>query len=298
MIEKGINMELNERLDNKEIESLSKTELIKIVHDLQRKQGLQEEFLLNISHDLRSPINVILSVLQCLKYETTSQSKRISDEKRDEYKDIVRRNSLKIVKLIDNLIDVSKLEKNYYSLNKYNIEVINLIESTVTSIKKYAEQKNINMIFDTNIEECICAVDPEAIDRIMMNLLSNAIKFSNENGNILVNVNVGDNDITISVKDDGVGIKKEDQKIIFNRFIQATQNEKNEFKGSGIGLDLVSYLCKAHGGKVELVSEYGKGSNFIVTIPRVLLNLDDNNFKLRGRSKVEQLEVEFSDIYL
>ncbi|SFU38852.1 Signal transduction histidine kinase [Clostridium sp. DSM 8431] len=291
-------MELNERLDNKEIESLSKTELIKIVHDLQRKQGLQEEFLLNISHDLRSPINVILSVLQCLKYETTSQSKRISDEKRDEYKDIVRRNSLKIVKLIDNLIDVSKLEKNYYSLNKYNIEVINLIESTVTSIKKYAEQKNINMIFDTNIEECICAVDPEAIDRIMMNLLSNAIKFSNENGNILVNVNVGDNDITISVKDDGVGIKKEDQKIIFNRFIQATQNEKNEFKGSGIGLDLVSYLCKAHGGKVELVSEYGKGSNFIVTIPRVLLNLDDNNFKLRGRSKVEQLEVEFSDIYL
>ena len=291
-------MELNERLDNKEIESLSKTELIKIVHDLQRKQGLQEEFLLNISHDLRSPINVILSVLQCLKYETTSQSKRISDEKRDEYKDIVRRNSLKIVKLIDNLIDVSKLEKNYYSLNKYKIEVINLIESTVTSIKKYAEQKNINMIFDTNIEECICAVDPEAIDRIMMNLLSNAIKFSNENGNILVNVNVGDNDITISVKDDGVGIKKEDQKIIFNRFIQATQNEKNEFKGSGIGLDLVSYLCKAHGGKVELVSEYGKGSNFIVTIPRVLLNLDDNNFKLRGRSKVEQLEVEFSDIYL
>ena len=219
-------------------------------------------------------------------------------EKKEEYKNIVRRNSLKIVKLIDNLIDVSKLEKNYYALNKYDVEIIGLIENTATSINKYAEQRNINMVFDTNVEECICAVDPEAIDRIMMNLLSNAIKFSRENGNILVDVNVNTDNITISVKDDGMGIKKEDQDKIFNRFIQATQGEKSEFKGSGIGLDLVSYLCKAHGGKVELISEYGKGSNFIVTIPRTILDLDENNFKLAGRSKVDQLEVEFSDIYL
>lgn len=291
-------MELNERLDNKEIDSLSKTELIKLIHDLERKKDLQEDFLLNISHDLRSPINVILSVLQCLKYDKISKSGEIDDAKREEYRDIMKRNSLKIVKLIDNLIDVSKLEKNYYTLNKYNVEVINLIESTVTSIEKYAEQKNINIIFDTNVEECMCAVDPEAIDRIMMNLLSNAIKFSKENGKILVNVVVSDKDISISVKDQGIGIKKEDQKLIFNRFIQAKQSEKSEFKGSGIGLDLVNYLCKAHGGKVELISEVGKGSNFIVTLPRVLLDLDDNNYTLRGRSRVEQLEVEFSDIYL
>lgn len=291
-------MELNEGLNNNELEKLSKSELIEIIHDLQEKKRLQEEFLLNISHDLRSPINVILSVLQCLKYNEISEAKEMSYEKKEEYKNIVRRNSLKIVKLIDNLIDVSKLEKNYYALNKYDVEIIGLIENTATSINKYAEQRNINMVFDTNVEECICAVDPEAIDRIMMNLLSNAIKFSRENGNILVDVNVNTDNITISVKDDGMGIKKEDQDKIFNRFIQATQGEKSEFKGSGIGLDLVSYLCKAHGGKVELISEYGKGSNFIVTIPRTILDLDDNNFKLAGRSKVDQLEVEFSDIYL
>ena len=291
-------MELNEGLNNNELEKLSKSELIEIIHDLQEKKRLQEEFLLNISHDLRSPINVILSVLQCLKYNEISEAKEMSYEKKEEYKNIVRRNSLKIVKLIDNLIDVSKLEKNYYALNKYDVEIIGLIENTATSINKYAEQRNINMVFDTNVEECICAVDPEAIDRIMMNLLSNAIKFSRENGNILVDVNVNTDNITISVKDDGMGIKKEYQDKIFNRFIQATQGEKSEFKGSGIGLDLVSYLCKAHGGKGELSSEYGKGSNFIVTIPRTILDLDDNNFKLAGRSKVDQLEVEFSDIYL
>ena len=291
-------MELNERLDNNEIDSLSKAELINLIHDLQRKKGLQEDFLLNISHDLRSPINVILSVLQCLKYEETSNENSIDDVKRKEYRDIMKRNSLKIVKLIDNLIDVSKLEKNYYTLNKYNIEVINLIESTVTSIEKYAEQKNISVIFDTNVEECVCAVDPEAIDRIMMNLLSNAIKFSETNKEILVNVIVDEKNLIISVKDNGIGIKKEDQKLIFNRFMQAQSGEKSEFKGSGIGLDLVNYLCKAHGGNIKLVSEYGHGSNFIVTLPKMLIDADDNNYRFNRRSRIEQLEVEFSDIYL
>jgi len=291
-------MELNERLDNNEIDSLSKAELIKVVQDLRKRGNLQEEFLLNISHDLRSPINVILSILQCFKYEDESDVNKIDASKRKEYRDIMRRNSLKIVKLIDNLIDVSKLEKNYFTLNKYNVEIINLIESTVTSIEKYAEQKNINIIFDTNMEECMCAVDPEAIDRIMMNLLSNAIKFSEANKNILVNVTVNEETINISVKDSGMGIKKEDQKIIFNRFIQAKSGEKSEFKGSRIRLDLVSYLCRAHGGDIKLVSNYGEGSNFIVTLPRVLVEVDNNDCMFKRRSRIEQLEVEFSDIYL
>lgn len=291
-------MELNERLDINEIDSLSKAELIELIENLKSKSDLQEDFLLNISHDLRSPINVILSILQCLNYEEKSSETKINESKRKEYRDIMRRNSLKIVKLIDNLIDVSKLEKNYYTLNKHNVEIINLLESTVTSIEKYAEQKNITIIFDTNMEECMCAVDPEAIDRIMMNLLSNAIKFSGVNTDILVNVTVNEKTIDISVKDNGMGIKKEDQKLIFNRFIQAKSGENSEFKGSGIGLDLVSYLCRAHGGDIKLISEYGKGSNFIVTLPRVLVDVDNDEYMFKRRSRIEQLEVEFSDIYL
>ncbi len=291
-------MELNERLDNNEIDSLSKAELIKVVQDLQRKSDLQEDFLLNISHDLRSPINVILSILQCLRCEEKSSETKIDDLKHKEYRDIMRRNSLKIVKLIDNLIDVSKLEKNYYTLNKYNVEMINLLESIVASIEKYAEQKNITVIFDTNVEECMCAVDPEAIDRIMMNLLSNAIKFSEVNKDILVNVTVYEETIEISVKDSGMGIKKEDQKLIFNRFIQTKSGECSEYKGSGIGLDLVSYLCRAHGGDIKLISNYGEGSNFIVTLPKTLVDVEDNECMLKKRSRIEQLEIEFSDIYL
>lgn len=290
-------MKLNERLVNDDIENLSKVELVKLVHDLKRTKDLQENFLLNISHDLRSPINVILSVLQCLKYERKSKDKGVED-KRQEYRDIIRRNSLKIVKLIDNLIDASKLEKNFFNLKRYNVEIISLIESIVTSIEKYAEEKDIKVIFDTNIEEFECAVDPAAMDRIIMNLLSNAIKFSPKHGKILVDVQVKDEFIEISVKDEGIGIPKEEQKDVFNRFVQSSQNKKNEYSGSGIGLDLVNYLVKAHGGNITLESDLGLGSNFIVTLPIVVLDIEEKDYEVGKRSRVEQLEVEFSDIYL
>lgn len=290
-------MKLDERLINEDIENLSKIELIKLVHDLKRTKDLQENFLLNISHDLRSPINVILSVLQCLKYEKESNDDVIIS-KRKEYRDIIRRNSLKIIKLIDNLIDSSKLEKNFYNLKRYNIEIIGLIESVVTSIEKYAKEKDISVIFDTNVEEFECAVDPAAMDRVVMNLLSNAIKFSPKHGKILVYVQVKDEVIEISVKDEGIGIPKEEQKDIFNRFVQSSQNKKNEYSGSGIGLDLVNYLVKAHGGNIKLESDLGCGSNFIVTLPITILDIEEKDYEVGRRSRVEQLEVEFSDIYL
>ena len=290
-------MKLDERLINEDIENLSKIELIKLVHDLKRTKDLQENFLLNISHDLRSPINVILSVLQCLKYEKESNDDVIIS-KRKEYRDIIRRNSLKIIKLIDNLIDSSKLEKNFYNLKRYNIEIIGLIESVVTSIEKYAKEKDISVIFDTNVEEFECAVDPAAMDRVVMNLLSNAIKFSPKHGKILVYVQVKDEVIEISVKDEGIGIPKEEQKDIFNRFVQSSQNKKNEYSGSGIGLDLVNYLVKAHGGNIKLESDLGCGSNFIVTLPITILDIEKKDYEVGRRSRVEQLEVEFSDIYL
>ena len=290
-------MKLDERLINEDIENLSKIELIRLVHDLKRTKDLQENFLLNISHDLRSPINVILSVLQCLKYEKESSDNVISS-KRKEYRDIIRRNSLKIIKLIDNLIDSSKLEKNFYNLKRYNIEIIGLIESVVTSIEKYAKEKDISVIFDTNVEEFECAVDPAAMDRVIMNLLSNAIKFSPKHGKILVYVQVKDEVIEISVKDEGIGIPKEEQKDIFNRFVQSSQHKKNEYSGSGIGLDLVNYLVKAHGGNIKLESDLGCGSNFIVTLPITILDIEEKDYEVGRRSRVEQLEVEFSDIYL
>ena len=95
-----------------------------------------------------------------------------------EHMEIIKRNGYKILKLINNLIDTTKLEKKHYNIKRENLDIINLIEWNVSSIDKYAKQKNIALVFDTNVEECVMAIDPEAIDRIIMNLISNAIKFS------------------------------------------------------------------------------------------------------------------------
>ena len=282
---------------NVKLSDLTKEQLIDVIKFQRRTINSQENFLINISHDLRSPVNSILSVLQCLKYLNADNSKEVK-EKTNEYRKIIKRNSLKIIKLIDNLIDTTKLEGDNYQLNKTNIDIVNVVESIVDSIEVYANEKKINIIFDTNVEEFIINADLEAIDRIVMNLLSNAIKFSPVDEIIEVTLNAEKDNVKISVKDNGMGIAEEEQKKIFNRFEQATNSKRIEGKGSGIGLDLVSYLVKSHGGKIQLNSKLNEGSEFIFTLPVVKLSDNKENHELMSRNKVEQLEIEFSDIYL
>lgn len=282
--------------DRSKVIDLSREELIDLVDELYNNIKEQEDFLLNIAHDLRNPINIILSIMQCLKYIDNNEEEDYIKKK--EYNKLIRRNALKMVKLIDNLIDTTKLEGNYYKINKKNIDIVSIVENTVTSIDKYAEQKGVQLVFDTNVEECIIAVDPQCMDRIIMNLLSNAIKFSPSGSSIIIYVLVDNKNVKISVKDEGPGIAKEEQEFIFNRFVQAKQTNKDEHSGSGIGLELVKYLVKLHNGHIDLISDLGKGAEFIVNIPISKVEVKEEVRELIKDRKVEQLEVEFSDIYL
>lgn len=292
-----VGKELND-LDftREKLNKLTKEQLIDEYLNLLNKKTLQEDFILNISHDLRSPLNVILSIIQCYKYS-------IDDKKKmEEYLDVIKRNGYKILKLINNIIDSTKLDRDHYELTKKNVEIISLIEWNISNLDKYASLKDISLVFDTNVEECIMAVDIEAIDRIIVNLISNAIKFSPRKSYIYINVMNKDNSITILVKDQGIGIPLEEQKNIFNRFVQSSKINKDEHAGSGIGLDLVRRLVEAHNGTIELESKEYSGSEFRVKLPITLLNEEnenktDNNY-LSAKDKVEVLEVEFSDIYL
>ncbi|MCE5220913.1 MAG: HAMP domain-containing histidine kinase [Clostridium sp.] len=284
-------------LSEGELSKLSKEELINKFIKLSEDKKAQEDFILNISHDLRSPLNIILSIFQCYKDEYKDMGK---GNQCKEHTDIIKRNAYKILKLINNIIDTTKLEKRHYDIKRENLDIINLIEWNVASIDKYAKQKNISLVFDTNVEECVMAIDPEAIDRIIMNLISNAIKFSPQGSSIYINTWKSINQITISIRDEGMGIPKEEQNTVFNRFVQSSKNKRNENSGSGIGLDLVRYLTKAHKGSIELRSEENHGSEFIIKLPIEILECketDENKF-LNAKNKVEVLELEFSDIYL
>ncbi|MBN1066397.1 sensor histidine kinase [Clostridium botulinum] len=283
-------MELNKL----ELSKLTKEELIDKYIDVNNHKNLQENLLLNVSHDLRSPLNVILSILQFYESGYITGSDNMS-----KYMTSIKRNSYRMLKLIDNLIDTTRLDKNYYKIERRNLDIVKLIENTISSIDKYAKQKNISLIFDTNVEKCIMAIDPEAIDRIIMNLLSNAIKFSYNDGNVYINLWKRNNQLNVSVKDEGMGIPLKEQKKIFNRFMQSSNHKKIEQSGSGIGLALVESLTKAHNGKILLNSEEDRGSEFIIKLPIIKLseNNEDNHI-INAKTNIEMLEIEFSDIYL
>lgn len=269
----------NRKLSSDESSLMSINELLKN----------NDQYLLNIIHDLRSHLNVITSAAQFMEHN-------YKDDKNLKYIEIIKRNSFKMLKLINNLIDSNKIKNNYYKLNKKNIDIVPMIENTISCIEKFASERNINLIFDTNEEECIMAIDPEAIDRVIMNLLSNAIKFSNENSNIYINLVVKDKEIELSFKDEGCGISKEEKERIFDRFYQGKNNDNIE--GSGIGLNLCMLFVKAHDGKIFLESEINKGSIFTVILPR---KIEDHieTVKEEGNliNKNQAVEVEFSDTY-
>lgn len=269
------------------------SQLNNIIEALKEKNLKQEGFLLNITHDLRAHLSIILSVMQCIDYGNAN----VADEKAREYLTMVKRSSLKMLKLINNLMDTTRFENNYYELSKTNIEIVSMIEGTINCIDRYAIQKNIHLVFDTNKEECIAAVDPQVIDRIIMNLISNAIKFSDIGKNIYVNLIINNKEIKISIRDEGPGISEEDKHKIFNRFYQVTKRKDNEQSGSGIGLDLVNYLTRSHNGSITVNSELGVGSEFIVTLPITIVDEKEASIQ-NPTSKIEMLEIEFSDIYL
>ena len=178
---------------------------------------------------------------------------------------------------VNNLVDITKIDSGYMNLNFVNYEIVGLVEDITLSIVPYVESKNINVLFDTFIEELEIRCDPESIERVILNLISNAVKFTNNDGNICVLMDADDNYVTIRVKDDGVGISKDVQEEIFKRFVQEDKSFNRKKEGSGIGLALVKSLVELHDGQVYLESNVEKGSEFVVKLPNVRIENEEEN---------------------
>lgn len=261
---------------------------------------LKKDSFTNLSHELRTPIHIIYSSLQLLNSQKEVLSKDEFIESFDRYENIMKVNSLRLLKLVNDIIDISKLDTGVVKLNKGTYNIISLVENISMSVVPYMKVKNIEFIFDTNEEERFIECDQEKIERIVLNLISNAIKFTHENGEIKVFVEVNKEYVNISVKDNGIGIVKEKCEEIFERFAQC-ENGSITRKGSGIGLSLVKSLVEMHDGYICVDSEFGKGSEFIVCLPnstdeeneRAMLSGENVDMELLG-----DVSVEFSDIEL
>ncbi|NFA61918.1 PAS domain-containing sensor histidine kinase [Clostridium sporogenes] len=269
---------------------------IELLNESREYNKLITEFLSNISHELKTPLNVIFTAVQLLGFYEKDANNDINYEKQDKYLKLIKQNCYRLMKLINNLLDTTKLDSGYLKLNLVNYNIVSLIEEITLSVASYAESKGINIIFDTDVEEKIIAVDPDKIERIILNLLSNAIKFTSPEGNIFVNIKDAEEHIHIHVKDTGVGMPSDKLESIFERFFQIDKTLKKNKEGTGIGLHLVKSFVEMHKGDVTINSELEKGTEFIIKLPAILCNENIESKNVVYEANIERINMEFSDI--
>ncbi|MBV7275346.1 PAS domain S-box protein [Clostridium sp. PL3] len=258
---------------------------------------LMTEFFANISHELKTPLNVILSAIQILSLPSGEETNNSAELRLNKYIKSMRQNCYRLLRIVNNLIDITKFDAGYLQLNLKNYNIVDIVEDITMSVADYIESKGIELIFDTDVEEKIMAIDADKIERIILNLLSNSIKFTNKGGKILVNLLNKNKSIIISVRDTGIGIPEDKLDIIFERFGQVDRTLSRNREGSGIGLSLVKSIVDMHRGSIRVLSKLGKGSEFIIELP-VKLVKEKIYDKCLYENKLEKVRVEFSDIYL
>ncbi|MDR5588916.1 PAS domain-containing sensor histidine kinase [Clostridium aquiflavi] len=258
-------------------------------------ENFKNKFLANISHEFKTPLNVILATVQLIDKNNNFKNAEIDLIK---YIDGIKKNSYRLLRLINNLIDITKIDSGHCNFQLQNCNAVEIIEDIVMSVREYIKENTRNIIFDTSEEEIITALDKNKIETVMLNLLSNAIKYTNDDGIIEIRIKYSKDrkNILISIKDNGIGIASKDINNIFQRFKYSDNILNRRCEGTGIGLSLVKSLVEMHGGKIIAKNNPLKGTEFIFSIP-VRLTDDNVNNKKNLDSTIEKCNIEFSDIY-
>lgn len=279
------------------IEDVKEIEILKNkFEEIKQYDKVRSEFFANLSHELRTPINIIYSCIQLLNNSKKFESGFASLY--DKYEKTLKQNCFRMLRLVNNLIDITKIDSGFIKMDFINYDIIKLTEDITMSVIPYVESKNIDIIFDTDCEELEIKCDPDKIERIILNLLSNAIKFTEPGGRIEVSIFTDETWVDIRVKDTGIGIPSHMKEFIFERFIQNDKSLNRNKEGSGIGLSLVKSLVELHEGKVFLSESNESGSEFSILLPNVKLENDiEEDGSLDYKTEVEKISIEFADIY-
>lgn len=261
----------------------------------------QEELFINTSHELKTPLTVISSGAQLLNLYLEKDS---LEEHRDEIRNVNKRtigNCYRLNRLINNILDISKIESGLYELYVANCNVVEVIDRIVDSVTEYTKSQGVNILFDPELEELIMAIDISKFDRILLNLISNAIKFTLPGEGILIRLFQKDaHTVCISVQDEGIGIDPRNLETIFDKFIQVNRNLNRTAEGTGLGLPIAKSLAELHGGTIRAESALGKGSTFTIELPIEIGGSGTGQPVLRNSDldRAELIKYEFSDIYL
>lgn len=286
--------------ERKKLEHLRKAseENMRLLNEAREYDKLKTEFFANISHELRTPINVILSAIQLLNLYITEGTIEKDNVKIEKYFYTMQQNCYRLLRLVSNIIDITKMDAGFFELQLENHNIVSIIEDITISVSQYIEHKGITLLFDTDVEEKNMAFDPDKMERIILNLLSNSVKFTDSGGQILVNFYDKGEKVIITVKDNGIGIPESKKELIFERFQQVDKSLTRSHEGSGIGLSIVKSLVELHGGTIKVESEYGRGTEFIIELPvRLIQTFNSHVQSALSEENIEKINIEFSDIY-
>lgn len=295
----GTHTDITEKKLVEEKLKLASDENLRLLNEIIEYDKLKTEFFTNISHEFRTPLNVILGSVQLI--ESYRDNKNPDEIKNKLYKNVasIRQNCYRLLKIINNLIDITKIDSGFLELNQQCCNIVDVIERVTLSVAEFIESKSLSLIFDTDTEEKYMVCDINKIERVMLNLLSNATKFNRPGGSIFVKLtDMGDN-ILISIRDTGIGVPKDKKSEIFERFRQLNTSLTKESEGSGIGLSIVKSLIDMHGGEISIESELGQFTEFIIKLPAnaETLSVQTSNEDAKSRKYLYMASVEFSDIY-
>lgn len=232
---------------------------------LQRQEEISEakiQFFMNISHEIRTPMTLIISPLQRLMQTD-------ADTKRQAAYSLMNRNAQRIIQLVNQLLDVRKIDKGQMKLYFHEVEMVAYVRQLTEGFKDLCDTKNITVSFRSDTDSLAAWIDPMNFDKIIVNLLSNSFKYTAKGGHIIVSLDAGEKgSYSITVQDNGKGLTKEELLHVFDRFYQHHSIENQVVQGSGVGLNLTRSLVEMHHGKISVANnENGKGCHFTITLP-------------------------------
>ena len=237
--------------------------------EIARAEDNQKKFVANVSHDFRSPLTSIRGYLEAMLDGT------IPPEAHDKYLDIVLNETERLTKLTNSLLTLNNLNTKGMLLNRKDFDINQVIRSTAATCEGTCRQKNIAIELILTGESMYVNADMDKIQQVLYNLLDNAIKFSHHNSVIKIETTEKGNKIFVSVKDSGIGIPKDDLKLIWDRFYKSDLSRGKDKKGTGLGLSITKEIIHSHGEHINVISTEGVGSEFIFTLAKSALEDED-----------------------
>jgi len=244
--------------------SAATADLSTALERLQALDKFKSEFFANITHELKTPLTMLLAPLELL---IDGELGNVSESQRSTFQ-AMQRSGIKLLRLIGDLLDLSKLEESKLRLRVEEHDMVSYVRNLVAQIEPLAKRKTIALTFDSDVESSIVHCDIDRIERVFINVLSNATKFTPSGGTVSVRVRDEDDAVRVEVEDSGVGFPPEISEQIFHRFFQADMAGTRKYGGTGIGLALAKELVELHGGEIWAKSVPNKGATFFVRLAK------------------------------